>query len=532
MANPFSIAVAPPLKGVARSTAFQLGQPEFSCYEAVNFTPYDVFDSRRVPGTRPPLSVIADYPGSSCNMLAELSVPEPLLLTAGGGTLYKYTQADGWSTVSSSFTIVSDRPVVAIPYLKKCVILTDGVPLIYDADTNTLVPFVAADGKGTVPPNPKFGCVFAGAIFLSGTDDAPHAVYASRVGDIFDWDFGADSQDAGRAWFSPADSGGQLSEPLTAMFANGNELYVAAKNQIWSMSGHPNDGSGFELASATNGILGPHAWCITPENKIFYLSPNGLMQLVPKSSLTGGASVSHVSRNVIPDELVGLPFDLNSPTVAVGYDHRWNAMHLIIRGESPQAWLFDPTLGGFWKQEYATYPDVLFYSDLFASAETSGLLFGGTGYGGLAQFNTEGTESLSSEIIIGPVQCSENPSLKSIIRKANFQFGAGTNDANALCQVYCGPRGQVAVLRAKTEDTSWCHSVTVGNLVQNYGNCYVHVGAHAAVIRLKQTNSAGRVVFEGATFECHPAGKTIDSGLLAPIITPPQISQRIQTETP
>jgi len=218
-------------------------------------------------------------------------------------------------------------------------------PKVYNAQTDTLQYLAATTGKGTVPVGCRIVTLYRDRLVLAARDETPHIFYMSRQGDPNDWDYS--QEDSGAAVFAQASLAGQLADPITALIPHSDEcLVVGCYNSLWMLRGDPGLGGTVDQISRQIGIVGPHAWCRTPEDMVVFLSPDGLYVM---ASGCNGFPTS-LSRERLPDELVAVTTD--NHLVTMEYDVVDRGIHIFVtdqyRAESAH-WFFDWEAKAFWR---------------------------------------------------------------------------------------------------------------------------------------------------------------------------------------
>lgn len=516
--------IYPALGGVAKYTGKQRQAP-YTCVQSRNFWPVDTRTGATLTATRPPQADIT-FPQYPVNMLAQLNLPSPTAFGAANGVLYKRTGEGTYSTISSSVGVTTGRAVCAAPFFKQLVIANDGTPLHYDNDTGLLIELVAT--SGFVPTDCRLAMNFQSCIWLGGSPtDAlgPHVFAACAADDVHNWDFSGNTVES--AYVSTGDNRGLITEPLTAMLAmTEDQAIIGCEEEVWALAGHPREGGRFARISNQTGILGQNAWAMTPRG-LFFMSHDGLM-LIGRNDY-GNLAATQISKQKIPGDLLNIAFSILNPTVCMSYSSRWNAVYITVRSATnPQSWAYFLDTGAFFEQPLRQYPYVMFPFESLVTEKRCGVWFGGES--SLRQFDTDGTETITSSQIIGPVAISSNSMEANINNQGAMIFGSGTTDDNATVEIYTGPTGESAVNRALSRAASaYKYSTTVGSVRRNNRNVYPNRRGAYEVLRLDQTASAARVVFEDYTGNLIKGGTNVDNGLVAPILTPPSAPIEIDT---
>jgi len=218
-------------------------------------------------------------------------------------------------------------------------------PKVYNAQTKTLSYLQAAPGKGYAPVGCRLITLYRDRLVLAARDELPHIWYMSRQGDPTDWDYS--QEDSGAAVYAQPSLAGQLADPITAMIPHSDEcLIFGCYNSLWMLRGDPGYGGTVDQISRKIGIVGPTAWCRTPEDMICFLSPDGLYAMPAGCN---GFPTS-LSRERLPDELLSLTPDRE--IVSLEYDVQSRGIHLFVtkldESESPH-WWFDWEAKAWWR---------------------------------------------------------------------------------------------------------------------------------------------------------------------------------------
>jgi hypothetical protein len=513
-----SFTIIPALKGVVRKFGFQQ-RPPFSSIESVNLWPSDARTGRRVTSTRPYLEPLDQSPGAGVNLLCRVNgdgtlVPELTFLAARNGVLYKWAGEDTGSFEQvdvglSPPAISTGRPVYATPFLLKVIIANNGTPLVYNylsGASPRLTTLTAT--AGNVPLDCRVVATWEGSVWFGGAPTTPHILYASRTGTETDFNYAALPEDDGGAFATTGSNEGLIGEPIVALMPQtGDTMVVGCVNSMYALHGHPRRGGSISVLSGRIGPMGQGAWCKAPDGTLFMLTKIGMVTLAP----TPNAVPSAISRDRIPDQLMGLKYDTLNPVVSMAYDSRWNGVHITIREatfggdvQPAQAWWYDLEDGGFHEMEFASYPQVMLAFNELDSPTESGVLYGGDGFGGLAQFNTEGTEVFSYNQVIGPVRLSPTATRKNLIQQVKAIFGMPTHLSGVLT-VWVGHDGEEAYNNYLTDRAGTSFSVPFDSLAKNGSTLRPRLARHAMLLQL--SGATPPMIFEGADVQLVDAGR-------------------------
>ena len=486
MANTI-LTVQSPVAGINRRTAYQTQAP-FSSYDSNNFWPIDVKTGRISSATRPPLKLFGSLI-TEANMVSTVagiraSHPAKSFCVAHAGSLYYWNgSAMTLATGAQAASINTGKYVSATPIVSNLVICDDtNAPIAFNYTTGAAATIVAS--AGTVPVATTIAVTWQGALWL--VKDS--IIYSSRVGDITDWDTTVALDDLFAAFFTDGTYAGVIAGPITAVMPQtADVMLVSTVGGTLAMRGHPRQGGVFEPVSS-QFVLGQGAWTQLPDGTILMMTAMGLMSLAP----TRGAVMSPISRERIPDELIGLSYDRDDPLINVEYDTRFNVVHIYVRGAQEQAWLFDLNTGGFHREEISSYPFSTDEYESFITESVSGCLL--ARYNGVFQYDRFATETISSSLIAGPVKISQSPMHASKILNVRTVFARDTPSSALVgtLKIAGGLDGQDAVNRLLNGNEQY--SISLAALGNNNGMCYPDVVGHAVVFAL--TTESGDVAIE------------------------------------
>lgn len=367
--------IQPPIGGVVRSTGFQ-HQPPFTAYDSTDYWPLDVKTGRMVTATRPALAGFT-APGTTVNSITPVNghltdKPYISMVATSGGTIYWYDDV-GWVSATGAAASSADtgRAVFGTPYILEAFICkANSAPIVFNYSSGAAT--IASADVGAFPEDCRVAFTWEGSLCLAGALEAPHVINISRTGNPRDWDFSVSLRDRGGAFTSAGSDEGLLNGPITAGFSHtGDTAIISTFQGIVALRGHPRRGGEPDLISASTYILGQGAWCRTPGDRLYFMTTEGLMTLGPDPR----DFPKPVSADKIPDELVGLAYDYEDPTVAMAYDRRWRMVFITDR-TAQIAWAFHVPTGGFHRMSLSNYPYVMHEHRPLITDDRSGVLLG------------------------------------------------------------------------------------------------------------------------------------------------------------
>jgi hypothetical protein len=497
------LTIHPPLAGIVQSRGFQK-QPPYSCREALNFVPQYALDGSELLAIRPPMDSFVTAAGT-VNLLCEVNgtisqSPQRSFVAAVNGQLYHYT-GSALTAVGGAGTIPSGRAAFAAAF-QTSVYIPAVTPLVYSYTSNLLFTWTAT--AGTVPSDARIIVPWAGGLWVAGQPSQPHVVSGCKTGDPNDWNFAGESPAS--AFTSIGSDAGAISGPITALVpVTGDSMIVSTPDNMQIWRGHPRRGGVADNLSSTLGIRGQGAWCAGPNGEIFMLTNKGF-------AVYANGTLSPISEERVPSELIGLNYSYFDPRVAMAYCPRFNAVYITNREtENPSAWWYDVKNGGMFKMKLRSNPYVMMRFDAGATGRTSPVLFGGEQYGGVGNFNLDGEEAIvGARVVVGPFKLSESPLKRSMISEANIVLGGGANVGDATVEFFTGPTGDSAYKASVNGRSSSMHKRTVAEVFKNRGRLRPKIADHAAVMVLDYFGGDinPQIPFEEATLALKPAGKS------------------------
>ena len=500
---PRIVTVKAPLGGVVKATAFQ-SRPPFTTFDSVNYWPIDAKTGRALSATRPSLQSFAGVvdPVHMVHPINGVKASQPFnsFAISVNGTLY-------WYNASGSFTVATGAEASGIDtgrYVSAAAVVDDlyitragDIPLVFNYPAGTVTEPTAV--AGSFPTDCRIAANIFGALCLTGkVDSDSHILHLSRVGDPLDWDYAAAVTDQFGAFNSDTEYRGVLSGPVTAVAQHTSDrALISTFSGMLGLHGHPRQGGVF-LPISTSYIIGQNAWCRVPGDVLFMMTPNGLMALDPSPS----AVPAQVSRNKIPEELVGLEYNYDDPGCCLVYDSRWNGVHIFHSGSNgPQSWLYDLENGGFHEMDLPTDVFTAAQFDQVASQQSGSVLLGTPV--GLHYYDRFGTESIGSGVTVGPIKLSQTAATKGRLDKASFVFGRDTPiESGGTITIAAGRDGQDAINRMDQGLAQYTTSLSA--VRDNNGVCYPKVSGHAVVIKIE--SPTGDVAWEEVVLEMEDAG--------------------------
>jgi hypothetical protein len=204
---------------------------------------------------------------------------ETLVISSSGDVLRG--AADDWEMVEAG-ALRGGRPASAT--LNSKTVFCDGIGYrVYDHQIRQLRDFEEAV-SGSFPARCTLIAAYRNRLILAGGDNA-FTVYQSRVGDVFDFEFGNEVQSIGQAVAGTTAINGLSPEPITALIPWRDDLlYIGTSESLFVLTGDLGDGGRLDHVDKSQGIAPGYAWCESPVG-IYYFSGRGGVMLVSPSGL-------------------------------------------------------------------------------------------------------------------------------------------------------------------------------------------------------------------------------------------------------
>jgi len=446
-----------------------------------------------------PSSSIAYIADGQAGVLSTSAVPltDYLLTEAGhtitteGGDPIVVSNTDATVTPASAFLFIADA--------KLWVVDSSGVVSV-DLTTGAVDPLVAS--AGSVPTGCTFGCFYQGRLLLAGADNA---IYASRMGDFTDWDFGVVAEDVGRAFVFQLSESTEIGGTTTALVPHKDRYLLAAtQTGLWAIHGNPAGDGTMQCVHRQVGIWAARSWCKVQDTVVF-LAKDGLWKVG-----VDGSGLEMLSRDNVPEEITYSQFE--NAEVILGYDHDTMGVNLFLPEadvDSATHWHFDLREKGFWPLRFASDCE----PQAVCQAGDVLLMLGADGHirSFLGATDDDGTD-IPSHLLIGPLPLAN--AATEIGRLVRLQGTIGTGSDSVTWSLVTGDTAEEAASNAKAAlalhlagDTDGADAYVAATGTLSAGRSHIahpHTRAPWAVIWLHSTGAWG---YEAITIETQSAGR-------------------------
>ncbi|MFH1184716.1 MAG: hypothetical protein V1755_06710 [Chloroflexota bacterium] len=438
MASSRQITIYPPVGGLVKRYTYQQ-QPPYTTPRCLNVWPIEPFEIRQRTGRRSGLTKQATTAAGSSRFRAVIPVPAVdeenyayRLMCCTSNDWYYPVAGAGMTTFKlDGMTSTTGRVPWAV--FNSIIYLLDGTTLrtLDPWDASPSIDNVVASA-GTIPTNCNLLAAYAGRLVMA--QRRGHQWNLSKVGDWTNWDTGADPNDPVRAFSGATSDIGELQEPLNALAPWGDEfMLMGCDNSIWNMTGDPGYGGKLFPVSRQIGVIGPDAWCFTPERYFLFLDWSGMYMIPPG----GTGDPVPFSREKLPSDLRNI--DPVTYDCVLRFDPQHNGMLLAIMpitGSSElgagEHWWIDWPTQSFWKLQFPAGEEPRFYEQFAFATGYDHSLFMGCDDSYLKAFDDtapddDGTD-ITAYLDIGPIRISGDEYSDGVVQQLTATLAGDSAD--------------------------------------------------------------------------------------------------------
>jgi len=283
-----------------------------------------------------------------------------------------------------------------------------------------------------------------------------NAILMSRQGNYDEWDYGGDTEDAGRAVILQLSEAGEIGGAVKALVPHEDAFLLAAtESTLWVFQGDPAAGGTRHNVSRDVGIISNTAWAKAGDSIVF-LAKDGIYVVQ-----ANGGGLTNLSLDRIPKELQEVD------SAVLGYSHDDNAVYIFATTDAvASSWMFDLDAKGFWP--------------------------------------INDTAATTSHLLIGPVRMGQPGEFGQLV---NLHGALGEDSGSVTWQIVTGDTAEEAVENAKADIAAGAttHVAASGTLAAGRSHMsYPRVRAMWMVVWLQST---AQWAYEGITLEISSFGR-------------------------
>jgi hypothetical protein len=193
--------------------------------------------------------------------------------------------------------------------------------------------------------------LYRGRIVLSGLSSDPQNWFMSKVGDPLDWNYTPTTINQTMAVAGNNSQAGLMGDVITCLVPYNDDLmFMGGDHTLWVMRGDPAAGGLIDNISYQTGIVGPDAWCRSPDGDFFFFGAGTLWVIA-----SGSTTPQPLSRGVL-DKTFGA-IDYATYQVRLLWNDLDKGVHLFFTpsnqpASAPLHYFWDKRAGGFWPDQY------------------------------------------------------------------------------------------------------------------------------------------------------------------------------------
>ncbi len=371
---------------------------------------------------------------------------QTVLVTVCNGLVYigyQYPSNTLIECSGQSSPLLTPNVPVSMAYINGHVYIVDGTNFV-DVNIGTTTASAMAATAGSLPSGCTIACAWRGRLVLAGAQGNPQNVYASRVSNPYDWNYGA--TDPSAAWVDGPASNGKIGDSITALIPYTDDyLIVGQAHAINMYQGDPAAQGTNVVVSQGTGIVGKDAWCVSPDNTLYYIATGGLFSVRPIFELY--RPPENLSKGSYNQFFQALSPGAQYTSLIWDADLHYLYMFITPADNVTQGThlIFDERNGGLWPQQF---PQVLgptctnLYLDNNNPNQRAVLLGGWDGYIRRFAFTNytlddDGT-AISSSVTLGPIAPFPEASMLQGLTIDLGEFPPGTAPGTPGTDVYTG----------------------------------------------------------------------------------------------
>lgn len=335
--------------------------------------------------------------------------------------------------------------------LNQLLFFADGINYrYYKPPTNSVETWTPT--KGSLPrDSADNGCrlltTWRGRAVMSGLLKDPQNWFMARVGDPFDWEYGAvPTTAADPVAGNNTPRLGLIGDVVTALITVTDDvLTFGADHTIFDMRGDPADGGQIDLASDVTGIAFGQAWCKDPQGIVYFFGS--------KPSIWRRVGTQKPERLSNPIDPLLQAIDTGNNIIRMAYDHNEQSIRVFVTPNDPAVnalgtthYVFELRTGSFWQDRFAnTDHNPLCCCEYDGNEPGDRVLLVGGWDGYVRAFDPDATAddgtNISSSVLLGPILTQE---LDEMLLK-ELQWVMAETSGNITWEVLAGSTAEAAL---------------------------------------------------------------------------------------
>ena len=440
MAQRVTVKLGFPLQGVSDAWA-RAKQPPQTTPSALNVLPYDR-DFRMRGAQRPGTSKL--YQSAMGNgpvqcllqatWIDSNGAPVESLIAVSAGGIY----VDGSLITNSGASLSATAQVHGCVGAGNVAFFVDGTQVIKKltlagtsgAPTHSIADHAATEGSlPTADLTVKIAtcCIWRDRLVLASPK---HLWFMSRQGDYGDWDTAAlDPAAAITGQTAIGVTTGAISDAIVSLMPWSEDvLLVGHDRRITKFLGDPRDGGSILDLTAGTGVVGPKAWCIAPDKRMWIVGSGGLY-------VFDGTNVQPISAENYPSYF--LTINRSTHSIHLTWDRDRQGLWLFVTPTATASathLFYDVRQGGFWPMQFPNShgPTAVLVYDGDAPNDRRILLGGRTGYVQkiLDTATTDDGTFITNYVYLGPIQPDETQTklIEAVFGLGEIPGGFGAED--------------------------------------------------------------------------------------------------------
>lgn len=426
-----------------------------------------------------------------------------LLWAAQKGVIY-FLPAGGTSYITPTNTTGNTPPMDATgvffgaPNIQKAWFVDGSNAAVYDPATNTLSAWTATSGSFPVDGSgnlPRLVETWRGRTMLSGVEDDPATLFASKVGDPTNFNYApAVPVPADSAWASTSGPQGQTGDVITALIPYTDDLLIVGmRGHISLFRGDPMAGGQFDLTTTATGIAFGRAWAMDPTGVVYFFgSRGGVFGYVP------GNQPQRISTAI--DSLL-VDVNTGENAISMAWDERRKELRtyitLLTTQQANTHYVYEAQTNSWWQEIRAnTAMNPLCCVAMDGNLPGDRVIIEGHWDGYLRCMTPEATDDdgtpIESNVFVGPFLTN----LADDVMVSELQAVLAEDSDDVTFAVYIGKTGEAALASSPIVTGTWSAGRNYTSLVRRT--------AHALYV---QITSTGRWAMESVRVKLATSGK-------------------------